>query len=140
MRVIVCGGRSYDEWRTVAHTLDTMDPTISVLIQGGAPGADRLAEKWANTRGVPVVTYPANWSRGKKAGPERNDFMLRDSRADLVVAFPGGRGTEDMIRRAEMAGVPVVSVRNCANRIEVADSRRQKPAVYLSLDGRSGRI
>lgn len=105
MRVIVCGGRSYENWRAVSEVLKEIKPTV--LIQGGAPGADRLAQKWADHNGVPVVTYPANWRVGKKGGPMRNAFMLSDSRPDAVVAFPGGAGTADMVRKAEEAGIPV---------------------------------
>lgn len=105
MRVLVCGGREFEEWATISKVLGEIRPTV--LIQGGAPGADRVAVKWAEIAGVPVVTYPANWRAGKKGGPMRNAFMLQDSRADLVVAFPGGRGTEDMARKAEAAGIPV---------------------------------
>ena len=112
MRILVCGGRNFDKWRTVADALDDVLTPINtaILIQGGAPGADSLAVKWANTRNVPVITFPPNWSRGKKAGPERNAFMLAEGRPDLVVAFPGGRGTADMVARAEAAGVLVKNV------------------------------
>lgn len=105
MRLLVCGGRSYEDWSVVSKTLKEIGPTI--LIQGGAPGADRLAHKWADHNGVPVVTYPANWSAGRKAGPMRNVFMLLDGRPDMVVAFPGGKGTADMVRRATDAGIPL---------------------------------
>ena len=103
MRVLVCGGRSYEQWTTVRKTLEELRPTV--IIQGGAPGADRLAAKWADVNGVPLVTYPALWSQGKRAGPQRNAFMLTDSRPDIVVAFPGGRGTQDMIMKAAEVGV-----------------------------------
>lgn len=105
MRIIVCGGRYYEEWKTVSRALKEAAPTV--LIQGGASGADKLAMKWAEINGIPVVTYPASWRVGKKGGPMRNAFMLQDSRADLVIAFPGGRGTRDMVGRAKAAGVPV---------------------------------
>lgn len=82
----------------------------SVVIQGGARGADALAAKWADHNGVPLVTYPPLWSRGRKAGPERNAFMLMDSRPDLVIAFPGGRGTADMVSRAKAAGIEVIEI------------------------------
>jgi hypothetical protein len=32
---------------------------------------------------------------------------LRDHKPDIVVAFPSGAGTADMVRRARKAGVPV---------------------------------
>jgi hypothetical protein len=108
MRVLVCGGRDFDGWASVHKTLSEIGP--SVIIQGGAPGADRLAAKWADVNGVPLVTYPALWKQGKKAGPIRNAFMLKDSRPDLVVKFPGGSGTANMALLAAQAGVKVREV------------------------------
>jgi YspA, cpYpsA-related SLOG family len=105
MRVLVCGGRDFEEWSSVQQLLTEVKPTV--VIQGGAPGADRLAAKWADINGVPLVTYPALWTQGEKAGQTRNAFMLADSRPDLVLAFPGGVGTADMVSKAEAAGVPV---------------------------------
>lgn len=105
MRVLVCGGRKFDNWKAVHRELHDIGPTV--IITGGATGADALAGKWANHNGIPLVTYPALWSRGRKAGPERNAFMLRDSRPDMVVAFPGGAGTADMVARAKKAGLLV---------------------------------
>jgi len=108
MRVLVTGGRTFDKWRVVSAALESANP--KVIIQGGAPGADALARKWADVHGIPTVSYIPNWSKGKKAGPMRNSFMLEDSRPDVVVAFPGGRGTEDMVLKADAAGIHVVKV------------------------------
>jgi len=36
--------------------------------------------------------------------------MLDEGKPDLVVAFPGGGGTKDMVRRAVKAGVSVHEV------------------------------
>lgn len=84
---------------------------ISALIQGGAGGADLLGRCWARMHGMKPITVPADWKRyGRAAGPIRNKRMLTDFKPDLVVAFPGGRGTADMIRQAEAAGV---AVRKC---------------------------
>lgn len=56
--------------------------------------------------------YPAEWSRhGRYVGPLRNDFMLKDNPdIELVIAFPGGRATEDMIRKALRASIQVFKV------------------------------
>lgn len=107
-RVLVCGGRTYDDRDMLNRTLLELAP--DVVIQGGAFGADRMAQEWAAANSVPFVTYPANWKLGRKAGPIRNEFMLRDSRPDLVVAFPGGRGTADMVGRAKEAGIRVIEI------------------------------
>ena len=47
-----------------------------------------------------------DWKKyGKKAGPLRNQQMLEEGKPDLVVAFPGGNGTADMVRRAKKANI-----------------------------------
>jgi hypothetical protein len=113
--VLVCGGRNYNDRARVADVLDFLSPTggngITKLIHGDATGADRLAERWAFDHHIEVETFPADWkTHGRKAGPIRNEGMLRLGRPDVVVAFPGGRGTADMVRRARAAGVKVIEV------------------------------
>ncbi len=56
------------------------------------------------------MVFRALWERhGRAAGVIRNQAML-DYGIDLVLAFPGGRGTADMVRRARSAGVAVAAV------------------------------
>jgi len=108
MRVLVCGGRDYHNRSHVNAILSEIKPTV--IIEGGAKGADFLAADWArsNIEADSLLTFHADWERnGKAAGPTRNQKMLDEGKPDLVVAFPGGRGTADMISRAIRAGVPV---------------------------------
>lgn len=110
MRILVCGGREFADWRTVSDALWAIhhDTRILELIHGGARGADDMAACWARQNGVNQRTFKPDWQAfGKAAGPIRNERMLREGKPDLVIAFPGGRGTADMVRRAESAGVPV---------------------------------
>lgn len=103
--VLVCGGREFTDYRTLETVLDGINPEI--VIQGGATGADNYARVWANLRGVHCASVEARWEKhGKAAGPLRNEAMLL-LKPDLVVAFPGGKGTVNMIRQAKQAGVPV---------------------------------
>lgn len=107
--VLVCGGRDYDDYEKVRATLNALKPWR--VIHGGARGADNLADRWAQYCGIACEVYEADWeTHGKAAGPMRNQKMLDDGKPDLVVAFPGGRGTADMVRRAKKAGVPVQEV------------------------------
>jgi hypothetical protein len=106
VRVLVCGGRNYADTPSVFATLDEIMPTH--VIHGAASGADHIAGMWATARKVPCTAYPADWRKhGKAAGPIRNQVMLESSKPDLVIAFPGGSGTADMIRRAAAAGIEV---------------------------------
>lgn len=107
VRVLVCGGRDYNNAANVADALNAYAPTV--VIEGGAQGADRLAMVWAERNGVECITEPANWAKhGKAAGPIRNRKMLTEHKPDVVLWFPGGRGTADMKRAAEAAGVRLV--------------------------------
>lgn len=107
MRVLVTGGRNYDNQLRINQVLNDLHPTV--IAQGGASGADRQAALWANATDTACETYPADWAtHGRAAGPIRNKQMLDEFGPDLVVAFPGGTGTQDMVARAIDAGVPVV--------------------------------
>jgi hypothetical protein len=112
-RVIVCGGRDYSDRKRVFSVLDCLHAArpFAMIFHGNARGADTLADLWCKLRGVGVFAVPAQWAKhGKRAGPLRNQAMLGHG-IDLVVAFPGGAGTEDMVRRAHKAGVLVTLVR-----------------------------
>jgi predicted Rossmann-fold nucleotide-binding protein len=123
MRVLVCGGRDYNDVFRVCRKLDELHARtpFEVVIHGGARGADRLADIWAKCQGpetggrlgegIPREVYPADWDKHKKAaGALRNQQMLDEGKPDLVVVFPGGRGTEDMVRRAYRARIPVMEI------------------------------
>jgi predicted polyphosphate/ATP-dependent NAD kinase len=110
-RILVCGGREYSDAETVNRVLDEVsEGKQAVIIEGGATGADYLAAKWAQSRRMRLEVFAADWAEyGKAAGPIRNQKMLDMGKPDVVVAFPGGRGTADMVRRACQAGVPVIT-------------------------------
>lgn len=114
MRVLVCGGRDFTDTVFVVNSLFRLEEDygdFSVVIHGGAPGADTEAGVFAKMRHAKEIVFRANWKKhGKAAGPIRNQRMLDEGQPALVVAFPGGRGTADMVRRARASGVPVIEV------------------------------
>lgn len=108
--VIVTGGRDYADRDYVFATMDAVKkkyPNLT-LYHGGCTGADTLAHEWALSREVMIIVMPAEWKKyGRSAGPKRNETMLWKSLAKQVIAFPGGRGTENMVGAAEAVGVKV---------------------------------
>jgi hypothetical protein len=108
VRILVTGGRDYTNYSAVVTALSQM-PVGATLIHGAATGADSLAAHyWRHALGRETESHPADWGKhGKAAGPIRNQEML-DSGVDILIAFPGGRGTADMTRRALAAGVKVI--------------------------------
>jgi len=105
MRVLVFGGRDYNNYERVAEELDDIG-NISLIIHGGARGADSCGARYAGINNIPVREFPADWDKyGKRAGPIRNAQMLREGAPDFAVAFPGGKGTKDMIERCRKANI-----------------------------------
>jgi len=124
LRIGVTGGRKYDNWHMVVHALRQM-PEDATLVHGAASGADKMcAEWWGDMNGRATDPHPADWTapcrptckdghRQRRydgsdycpaAGAYRNQEMV-DSGIDILIAFPGGTGTADMVRRAEEAGI-----------------------------------
>jgi len=118
--VLVCGGRDYGDWNAVYRELDAvlahrrsagLPDGGMVVLEGGATGADRFARWWATERGISFHEEPAEWGvHGRSAGIIRNQKMVEMS-PDLCIAFPGGRGTADMVSRCRRQGIPVKEVR-----------------------------
>lgn len=112
MRLLICGGRDFDDFQMFDRWLRQVIADYEwpgAVISGMAPGADTMAADWAKQRGITVDAFPADWERhGRSAGPIRNQQMLDEGKPDLVLAFPGGRGTSDMVARAKKTGVKVI--------------------------------
>ncbi len=114
IRVLVCGGRDFNDrdyiWDTLCR-LDSEHGPFGVIIHGCATGADSESEIWADAMSLKACGFRAEWDKhGKAAGPIRNKRMLKEGRPDLVVAFPGGRGTANMVRQAKASGVRVIEI------------------------------
>lgn len=113
MRVLVCGGREFTDWHRLCRELDAMhtQQPFTCLIHGAAKGADEMAGAWAASRNIQVAEFPADWETHRRAaGPIRNKQMLDEGKPQLVVAFPGGRGTANMVKQAVAAGLEVRKV------------------------------
>lgn len=88
-RVLVCGGRAYEDVARLYNVLDGLDRLrpIGRLAHGGAKtererrgykyfvGADYLSGQWAKSRGIACDEYPADWkTHGRAAGPIRTRY------------------------------------------------------------------
>jgi hypothetical protein len=126
MRLIVSGGRDFADFELVERELRRLNlrKPISVVIHGWIGPAAPVVEHWAREHGIPIVRYPPNWElHGKRAEVYRDEFMLGDSRPDLIVAFPGGRHTAGFVQRALNKGVAVLTVPGPL----LEDNHRPKP-------------
>jgi hypothetical protein len=114
MRLLVCGGRKYGvdyqgneitllTWPLYDILQEYLDKNPDLtIIQGGARGADYWAKIWALHAGVPHLEFPAEWDKyGRGAGVIRNTRMIVEGRPDLILAFPGGSGTANMVSQGK---------------------------------------
>ena len=110
MTIIVCGDRNWTNVESIRRVLSYF-PADTVVIEGGARGADRIAAGVARSLGMHVREFPANWTgQGRAAGPVRNKRMLAEQPAQ-VLAFHSdiekSKGTKHMVTIALEAGIPV---------------------------------
>lgn len=131
MRLIVCGSRDWTKqapiWTYLDGLLSRWDRTSEFLLaQGGAKGADKIAEQWFRARetdfepfgGFKHHPFPADWKQyGKAAGAIRNREMYDTIKPNLVIAFKDNfdftfskGGTEDMVKYARTNGTPAYVV------------------------------
>ena len=110
MRVIVAGGRDFNDADRLTYILDGdfgLDRRDTIL-SGMARGADSLAVEYANEAPTKLERYPAEWDKyGKSAGYKRNEQMAK--LAEMLIAFWDGksRGTKHMIDIALREGLEV---------------------------------
>jgi predicted Rossmann fold nucleotide-binding protein DprA/Smf involved in DNA uptake len=105
-KIAVVGSRDFNDKERLFRILTKNLNTISLIISGGARGADTLAVEWAQTYGVPYLVFPALWHKPDTGEYDRGAGMRRNRRiveqADLIVAFHDGvsKGTLNTIETA----------------------------------------
>lgn len=114
MKILVCGGRDFTNRDKLFKELDEIErdfKPITAVVHGDCRGADKFGGEWATARDKPVFPVPALWDvEGRAAGMIRNAKMLEQHPdIELLVAFEGGRGTQDMINKARGKGITLVT-------------------------------
>ena len=112
LRLLVCGPRDWTNEPRIALEIERRISEGMVVITGGAKGVDSIASKIATAWRLDQILFSAEWGKyGRVAGPIRNQQMLDEGKPTLVLAFQykdrKTPGTQDMIRRARKAGIPV---------------------------------
>ncbi|HSY22343.1 MAG TPA: SLOG family protein [Polyangiaceae bacterium] len=106
-RIAIVGSRDFPDLDMVRRYVARL-PQDTVIVSGGAPGPDTVAENMADKLFLSKSIHKADWTRnGRAAGPIRNALVIEDCEA--LVAFWDGvsPGTLDIIRKAVKSGKPV---------------------------------
>jgi len=116
MKVVVTGGRDFKDVPFILRKLDNCwanCPAGPVQFAfGDAGGVDLITWAWTEENGIFYERFKADWeTHGRAAGPIRNKRMLTEFKPDLVLAFPGGKGTADCVKQARAMGIEVREVK-----------------------------
>lgn len=112
MRIAIIGSRNFNDYNLVTETLLPYKSKITLIVSGGAKGADSLGEKWAIKNNIQTLIFPADWDKhGKRAGFIRNEDIIKN--CDGVLAFwdGGSKGTAHSLSLAEKYNKPIKIVK-----------------------------
>lgn len=110
IKLAIVGSRTFNDYALLKSSVSCFE--ISLIISGGAKGADALARRYAEEHNIPIKEHIPDWTKhGKAAGFIRNKLIIGE--CDEVIAFWDGqsKGTQHDINLAQEAGKPVCVVR-----------------------------
>jgi hypothetical protein len=115
MRLIVAGSRSFTDYDLLQRKLDHLTSKLNksklVLIHGAAKGADTLADRWAEERGVRRLVFLPNYTQGKRAPHIRNQEMVEfaaEQNGALIAFWDGkSRGTASILHKARKQNLTI---------------------------------
>ncbi len=104
IKIIIAGARTFNDYYLLKSKLDfflqNLDKNKIEIVCGCCNGADTLGMKYAFKHNIPVKFFEPDWSKGKIAGPMRNEEMAKYSNY-LVLFWDGqSRGSKNMLYAA----------------------------------------
>ena len=113
---MIVGGRNYRLTPQALNLLDNLNEQhkFIILLNGLAKGIDQSAKEWAESSGIKVKGFAAQWDKlGKRAGPLRNQLMVNELKPfDVCVFFPGNCGTDGCIELARKSSATIIDYRH----------------------------
>ncbi len=111
MKLAIVGSRRFNNYTLLKTILSPYRDKITMVVSGGAIGADTLAQRYAKENGIPIlIHYPDYKKYGKGAPTRRNLDIVND--AESMIAFPleDSVGTWHAIKAMEKLGKPVEKI------------------------------
>lgn len=96
MKTAIIGSRIAHDYQQLLEAIEGL--TITEVISGGAKGADQLAERYAQEHRIRLTVIKADWTKGKEAGPLRNQQIVEAAELVLALWDRQSKGTADTIR------------------------------------------
>ena len=111
MRIAIVGSRNFNDYEVLKTALESLKKKATLIVSGGAKGADSLGERWAKENNIETLIFLPDWEKYRKAaGFIRNQEIVLN--CDVCVAFWDGqsKGTLSTIELCKKAGKEVVVV------------------------------
>lgn len=110
LKIIIAGSRDFNDYDLLSEKMDYYTRKCFMneiqIVNGGARGADSLGAKYAESKGIDVINFPANWDKyGKSAGYRRNEEMAKYATHCVVFWDGESPGTKHMIDLAIAYGI-----------------------------------
>ena len=107
--VAVAGSKPVDDANPICAALDQVRGKYKdmILVHGGGPGAEKIAARWAESKGVHQVVCKPDWNAHGKAAPFRRNDQLLKLLPKGVIGFPGSGISENLLDKATQLGIPV---------------------------------
>ncbi len=111
MKLAIIGSRTFIDYNTLCNHLKQYINVTTLVVSGGARGADSLGEQWAQDNNIQTQIFPAEWNKyGKRAGYIRNEDIIKN--CDFCIAFWDGKskGTLHSIKLCKKYTKPVTII------------------------------
>ena len=119
MKLIVAGSRDLyfahyfiDAIEGNVFDFDDEDNELTEVVSGDCEtGVDKAGEGWANSVGLAVTKFPADWdTHGKAAGPIRNKQMAKYADRLLLIWDGKSKGSANMKKEMQKLNKPIYEV------------------------------
>lgn len=111
IRLIVAGSRDFNDYELLEKEVDSFILRVQEklgygipveIVSGRAKGADKLGERYAENRGLPVKIFFANWDmNGRSVGYIRNEEMAKYASDCVVFILNSSKGSTHMANLAK---------------------------------------
>lgn len=107
MKLAIIGSRDFSDYLCLKQALEPYKTKLTLVVSGGARGADKLGEQWAVENNIKTLIFLPDWDKfGKRAGFIRNEDIIKN--CDCCIAFWDGqsKGTSHSISLCEKYNKP----------------------------------
>ena len=111
-KLLVCGSRTINNSEWIFSEIEKYISESNLqysdihIIEGEASGVDKISKQFAQSKNIPVIEMPADWSIGKHAGILRNIKMYENTDEVLILWDGNSRGTRHTIGLCEKGDKP----------------------------------